>query len=894
MKLRNRILSIVMVLAMLLTSVVAFADDAVVDAVADTAVETEVEVVEEDTSTKMPTPTEKLYGKLALLEALGLFEDMNALKLDDAVTRATFASWLEKAANLTGKKPYTTVEFSDVPVEHGQYDAIQNVVDAGYMSGMGGTVFMPSAAISLSDAAVALVRLTGKEAYAQVKGGYPLGYETTARSLGLYDGVKYGVNTTVNVLVMIYNALRSDYLVSDGLSNKGIIYLTGETVLSFFHNIYEIEGTMTANGFTKTYSDVPVHSANSVEIDNVLYDCNNSKLHDLIGRHIQGFYRYNKTGDTRELVSAYADEDDNTIMELESRALSAGGYNLRLVGLTLYYPIDNGAREKKIELAPGFDFIYNNRAVPTRLDTDILVPDGELTFIDSDKDRKYDLVIAKARITEKVTGIDNYKTAIYTETLAIQKTDDTGVMIVKKQDKKTGVISDITIDEIVVGSVATIYRSHDGMYNEIITSEVSEIVTPTQLNEDDIVYVGETEYKFANISAKADIVIGLSTEFYLDIYGRIAYAVKSVNYDYAYGFVFSIKEDFEQEAWTIKMMTAYGEKKYKVYTKVMIDGVSGCLPSALPVQVPLYEIIRYRLDSNECIRSVDTLASVTFDDRNDKLTKNVNQTAVMYNQGGISFGTHAEYMVGRTTFMLSAPTDLTEKQDIKNYKSFLDGGDIGNRTVSIYDWDPESLEVGVIIQHVSGRVTAPTLDRYSATVGVAKKVYRLWEDGEDLLKIDIVNGGEELTLTIADTVPEFQANTIGFGDVVAYTTDTEGRFAAFNIEYNANETSPNRGIVNALYPGFSQDFRAVYGRVLRKYASYTVVEPVNTSGAPALVTLPTSAISDLTLVDMSEKAITSVEKEYYSANVGNAESPSYVYALTYKNGNCQELVVYKY
>ena len=880
MKLRNRILSIIMVLAMLVSSVVVFAEDTV-----------------EDTSTAIPASTEKLYGKLALLEALGLFEDMNALELDGVVTRATFAGWLEKVANLTGEKAYTTVEFSDVTPGHESYAAIQNVVDAGYMSGMGGSVFMPSAAITLTDAAASLVRLTGKEAYALVKGGYPTGYETTARSLGLYDGVKYGVNTTVNVLVMIYNALRADYLVSDGLSNKGIIYLTGETVLSFFHNIYEIEGTMTANGFTKTYSDAPVNSANSVEIDSVVYECNNSKLHDLIGKYVQGFYRYNKADDTRELVSAYADEDDNTIMEFESRALSTGGYNLRLSGLTLYYPIDDGAREKKIELAPGFNFIYNNRAVPTRQDSDILVPDGELTFIDSDKDRKYDLVIAKARVTEKVTGIDNYKNIIYTESLAVQKGDyDGAVMIIKKQDKKTGVISEVTVDDLKVGAIATVYRSHDGMYNEIITCELSDVVTPTGLGEKDVVFVDEKEYEFANVSVKADVVIGLSSEFYLDYLGRVACVERSINYDYTYGYVFSIKEDFEQEAWVIKMMTPYGEKKYKVHTKVMIDGVSGCAPSALSVQVPLYEIIRYRLDSKEAIRSVDTLANVTFDERHDKLTKVVNMGAVMYNQSGVSFGSQAEYMKGRTTFALTVPTDITERTDIKNYLPYLENTDIGNRTLSIYDWDPETLEIGVVVHHKAGKVTVPALDR-ETPVGVAKRVYRIWEDGEDLLKIDLVDGGQNITLTIADTVPEFKAMAIGFGDVIAYEKNAEGKLAAIHIDLNADEMSASRVVLDPFNRN-SNDYRHIFGRVLRKYNSYLVVEPVNNSSVTYNVTIPTSTINDLILVDMSEKSVIglngSIDTDYFSTFVGSSESPSYIYAHTYKNSRSDELVVYKY
>lgn len=924
MKLRNRILSIIMVLAMLATSVVVFADDTVADATLDAAVETEVEeveVVEEDTSTKMPAPTDKLYGKLALLEALGFFNDMNALKLDDVVTRATFAGWLEKVANLTGEKPYNPVEFSDVSDDNENYAAIQNVVSAGYMSGMGGTVFMPTAAITLTDAAASLVRLIGKEAHANVRGGYPTGYEVTARSIGLYDGVKTGVNTTVNVLVMMYNALKADYLAPEGLSSVGIIYNSGETVLSFFHNIYEVEGRMTANGFTKTYSNTLVAKANSVEIDHLVYDCNNPKINDLIGRYVQGFYRFDKESDTRELVSAYADKNDNTIFELESRATSTG-HNLRLVGLTLYYPIDNGAREKKIELKPGFEFIYNNRAVPTRLDSDILVPDGELTFIDSDNDRKYDIVIAKARVTEKITGIDNYINAVYTENHTVQKSDNDGsVMIIKKQDKKTGAISEVTIDEISINAVATIYTSHDGMYNEIITCEQSDIVTPTAMGEEDVVYVDDKAYEFADISAKADVIIGFSSEFYLDYLGRIAYIVKTVNLDYSYGYTFKFREDVEAEQIKLKLLTPYGEKEYPLYNKVSLDGVSRTDEQIFQnnAWVDMYAVIRYRLDSKGFIRGIDTLYNRSlscsgyhiancaapegcscYNVRHNKLKKEV-EKVTKYNQGGKSFGPYAQYIVGRNTFQLSVPSNVTERTDIKNYATYIrerdTTGDATNTfSGEIYDWDSQdTLEVGVVIEEVAGSMNAPTIDRYSSSA-VIIKVYRIWEDGEDVLKVDFMENGKTVSYVVDEQyIPAFKLEAFGFGDVAAYEVNNDGKLVAIQSEFDAHETIASKGVIEGTKTNHrnTSDFRLEYGRVLKRLDEYVIVQPVGTTLVSERTTVPVATIKDFTIVDMTQKAIIGGDGKYFSTVAGGA-SPSYIYAMTYKNGQCQELVAYKY
>lgn len=866
MKLKNRVLSIIMVLAMLISSVAVYADDIAED---------------EAVGTQLPASTEKLYGKLLLLESLGYFDDMSELELDGVVTRAQFAQWLEITANLVGETPYKTTEFTDVNVKDDAYAAIQNVVSAGYMSGMGGSVFMPSAVISLSDAAVSLVRLTGKDAYALVKGGYPTGYEVTARSIGLYDGVKTGSNTTINVLTMIYNALTADYLASDGLSSNGIMYVTGQTVLNFFHNIYEVEGIMTANGFTKTYSDDIIADSDSVEIDKVVYKCGNDDLNDLIGMYVTGFYHFDEETEERTLVSAYADDNDNTVMTLPSK-------DLRLVGLTLYYPIDNGAREKKVELTAGFDFIYNNRAVPTRADADILIADGELTLIDKNNDKKYDTVIARDAVTEKITGIDTYKSVIYTENLAIQKADyDGAVMIIKHQDKKTDVISSVLIDELSVGSVVTVYSSKDGMYNEVIATEKSIIGTPTAITEDDTVVIEDVEYELARIAAKADLVTGMSSEIFLDYMGRIAFVTKSANLDYSYGYVFKVYFDNEVEEEVLNLMTAYGEKKYVVNDRLMIDGVGGASPATLETLLSNGSVIRYRLDSKETVRSVDTEATGSLDERHDKLTKIVNQQNLRYNSDGIAIGDNAEYVMGRNTFKLQLPTDTAEKADKNNIKPyFMTGMLTQNYSFTIYDWDPDTLEVGMVIYHSSEKMKTPNVDNYS-DAAVVKRVYRVWEDGEDIIKIVLLNDSGEMEYVANENLTEAQMRQMEFGDVIRYELDADGKFAAFNIDYDVHATSPARNTLGATTSG---DWRYDAGKIAKRYNDYLVID--RSAGGKGTINI--KSVTCTVLVDMSEHKIDTIEKKYYASSAGSASSPSYVFVRQYRNARADILVMYKY
>lgn len=872
MKLKNRLLSLLMALVMIFSTTVSLAET-ITDDVAD----------EELTGTQMPDKTDALYGKLLLLEKLGFFEDMYTLELDATVTRGQYAIWLEKAANLTGIKAYTTTEFSDIPKSGKVYAAIQNVVSAGYMSGMGGSVFMPNATIKLSDVAVSLVRLTGKEAYAVVKGGYPTGYEQVARQIGLYNGVKYGTDTTVNILCMIYNALNADYLEPNSFSDKGVMYLTGKTVLNFFHNIYSVEGTMSANGYTKTYSDDVILNHDSIEIDRIVYDCHNTELNELLGMHINGFYHWNEATETRELISAYADEKDNTVLTLPSKGLDVRGQEL-------YYPIDDGARVKKVNLKVGFEFIYNNRANPARANEDVEIADGEITLIDKDNDRVFDTVIAKDRVTDRITGIDSGEFAIYAQSNVIKKADNDAAVIIIKKVAKDGSILEIGKDAIAIDSVVTIYRSYDNMYIEVIVCENKVQGTPTSWNDEmDTLIIDDAEYEFARLAAVSDVILGRESEFLLDYLGRISYVSKATNTEYTYGYVFKVYYDWEIEKEVVRLLTSSGEKRYSVYDKVTIDGNSGCQPVALETALSPNTMIRFRLDKNEMIRGVDTLAAGTRDERHDKLTRETNNIKLKYNVVGKSIGDYAQYRIGTRTFFMQAPTDVTETQDYSKYLPVAKNLYQTDReyNFSVYDWDPETFEAGAIIYHCSEKVSAPSLNEWSQR-GVVEKVFRIWEDGEDVYKISMMCSTGVVEYTISDRISRLSLNDLTFGDQIRFGLDTDGKIGSFRIDLDASTESPASSRLNST--SSDDEWRYSYGKVIGKQKDYLLVEEDNGN---VRGTFPINGVSKVFLVDMAERKISTIATNNVSTYMGDG-TPSYVYGLISRNANTSMMSVYKY
>ena len=93
--------------------------------------------------------------------------------------------------------------------------------------------------------------LGGKEA-AEAQGGFPEGYITIGKMLGLMDA-KIAVNDDVarriDVANIIYTALHADVLESYGVSGNKIQYKTidGYTFLTEKRNIYRVKGIIKQN-----------------------------------------------------------------------------------------------------------------------------------------------------------------------------------------------------------------------------------------------------------------------------------------------------------------------------------------------------------------------------------------------------------------------------------------------------------------------------------------------------------------------------------------------------------------------------------------------------------------------------------------------------------------------
>ncbi len=119
--------------------------------------------------------------------------DDGTLRPYGEVTRAEFAQMVYRALNM---RALTAGEgFSDVPSGHWAHEAVMTLANTGAVNGVGQGMFAPDDKVTAAQAAKMLTEAAGfaDDAVVDAAGGYPGGYFTLAKNLGILDGIDAGM-----------------------------------------------------------------------------------------------------------------------------------------------------------------------------------------------------------------------------------------------------------------------------------------------------------------------------------------------------------------------------------------------------------------------------------------------------------------------------------------------------------------------------------------------------------------------------------------------------------------------------------------------------------------------------------------------------------------------------
>ncbi|MBQ4109445.1 MAG: S-layer homology domain-containing protein [Clostridia bacterium] len=459
-----------------------------------------------------------------LVRQLGIMQDdeNNMFNSGNFMTRKDFARTIVNYSDLQSSAPLEEEDsiYSDVVKSDPYYNAIYTVTAMGYMKGTGNNTFSPDDTVSLEQAAKVFVTLLGYSHLGEVKGGYPNGYMLAANQLGLLESIDKDKNFTRGVCAqLITNSLevpiceRYEYI--DGTFT---VKETGNTMLTL-KDIINGEGILSDNGITGLVNDSDSLQGRVIIADKKMQTGETSAA-KYIGYNVK---YYAIAGENEPAVLIYVKPKDNNVITI------AGEDVLPQTTKTSLVYADENDRERKKNISPIADMIYNGKAYP-QFDATTLIPDGEVTLIDNNNDNTAEVIIVnnyESMVVEYVSEYAGSVSGTYKnsgiKSLSLKQESDKLIEIYKD-----GAVSDF--GKIKQNDVLDVVKSKCGKYIKVIIS--SEKVTGVIENYDkseEIYTIDSSVYELSKhfITAKKnyDAVepsVGESYVFLINSRGQIA------------------------------------------------------------------------------------------------------------------------------------------------------------------------------------------------------------------------------------------------------------------------------------------------------------------------------------------------------------------------------------
>lgn len=481
--------------------------------VSDIKVSTNAQENEEEITTELE---EKHKIPVGLLKALGILTDADTADMNKTITRAEFAKLAVKMAGVDEgaltSDSYADSIFSDVPNTHPLKRYIMYLKNNGIISGCGDSTFCPENEISTPEGQKILLNLLGYEAYAEVKGGYTVGYEYIAKKADIKKNVdNNGALTYGDAIIMIYNALHVDLFDIVSITNESQTY--GLTPgISLLTKIYECEKTTGVMNASQ-YSGLSYQKSGkswSIEVNRKKYKTDSSEYDKYLGYNV---ICYSKT-ETDEVVFVYPYKNETKTIEADSIVNVSASDDY----VTVSFEKENG-KESEISVNNLTNGIYNGLSLGRTLTPDDLdIKSGTLTFLDNDSTGGYDVVIITEYKSLVIDAVDLNERCIYGKNGELIELNDN--YLITKNGKAVG------LEELSEwDSVAVLQGLSDGespVYTEVLvtTKTVTGIVKSIGT---DYYMIGDVKYRLSPYYFELDGPITASEDLtvVLDIDGKI-------------------------------------------------------------------------------------------------------------------------------------------------------------------------------------------------------------------------------------------------------------------------------------------------------------------------------------------------------------------------------------
>lgn len=732
---------------------------------------------------------------------LGIMSDTG---FSEGVTRGEFASIIGKLCRLdmsdtewqktffgdeaSEKELKTEVEksgnlFDDVARSDDYCFEINSVANYRIMEGVGENKFYPDREVSFVEVCKTLIKIAGYVPEAERLGGYPNGYISLAGKLGISKYVYKGDTLSKSEIAqMIYNLFDVNVMMSRIDSGRINYYIDEEkNVLSFVLGMKKLRGTMTQNTITDLHTPM---KSNRIIVDGKALNCENNipYVNELLAHE----------------VIAYYDEEDNVVWAdktaNDESIIIDGSDILKYVDGVLTYETDK--KENSIRIESGTPVIYNGLATGKLNEKMFAMQSGTVEVITNNS--KCDTVVITNYKTVYVSGVNTSSGLIYNKTSASNADD-----IISVDEDKYVIICDADrytdISAIKAGSVLNVAQNDYAVRIMISENTVSGKITSVS---NGYIYINEKPYiESRQLTESRHYIpaqLGSDVKAYLDFNGIIAWMdiVKAEN---SGGYLIKAFEEDGTNKLKIFTLSAKTEV-YEIAEKLKISDENGNNITAkgnLQTDILNEGYIQYLLNSERKISKVIIPLKCASDDNRLYEMINDSMEGIVYKEGAKCFSGKA--YIGNNTVIIKkssdgAKTELSICDDsiFENDKSYK---------ISAYSSDPYNMYADVIFcanddnKIISEKNYLSVVEDISDGININDEPVRnvtIHQDGKTLKLMSLIENDISAFENASDAIGSNKYN-IQKGDIIRYSTDTDGYVDKVELVYSPYLANPSGG-----------------------------------------------------------------------------------------------------
>lgn len=627
------------------------------------------------------------------------------------ITRGEFASLICDIARPTIGG--YTASYSDLDFQNPYYNDIAYCVNFGYMNGFGDGTFRPDEPITLIQAAKIFIVLAGYNSEAYYKGGYPNGYLSTAKRIGLLTGVDTSSLemplTRQQAAEVTYSALCCDQNIDNAYDSEGQVVFTesGVRVVEYYLDVKYVEGIVNANGIVKI-ANVNCDE-NQITIGQDSYEYEDIKQAELLGHYVEAYY----TKEDKKIASIVSDPRVNNVLTIRTAEITSVSSS--------YIEYERNGRSRNVGISNPMFFVNGVHKLSFNMANLKNMVDTEVYLISNTGNSTYNLVFINTYTNLIVGSVskDEHVVDKYTGIKQEFSHKKTGGKVVGFRDTEGNPLKFEDIDE---DSVLSILDSDD-----FILVKVSYGIAEGKIDLKDrnTWTIGKTEYLIADSfkTAAASFAAGQSVIAYLDAWNEITYAVKQGDMGLNYGFLYQHKfDDSSSFADTLqfKIFTTGGEMKvYETADTFMVgstrvkvsDLTAPGIPAPLLVNGSLVKsLIAYKVNSNNKIIKIE-LPKNSYGANESGFYKANNSPASMNYNDDLMTMDSRHYLSGATiTMQVPSLTDWGN-EDLFELVSFSESNEtaLSSSTFDLYYYLSSNEFVDVVVMY--GKI--PTRSNYA-------------------------------------------------------------------------------------------------------------------------------------------------------------------------------------